>query len=171
MQQEAEQHGISTDYVYVSQLNVQPCTGCMKCRNALHCCLPEDDAHKVLALLGEADVLVVGAPCYWGNMPGQLKMLFDRMVYGMMGENRRGLPVALHKGKGAVIVTTCTTPWPFNVWFNQSRGTVKALREILKWSGFRIKAVIEKAGTKHNPCLTEKEINRCRRTIRKLFVD
>lgn len=26
----------------------------------------------------------MGAPCYWGNIPGQMKLLFDRIVYGMM---------------------------------------------------------------------------------------
>jgi len=56
-----------------------------------------------------------------------------------MGESPKGIPQALHKGKKAVIVSTCSTPWPFNIWFNQTRGVVKALREILKWSGFSIK--------------------------------
>ena len=107
----------------------------MKCRSSRQCVLPADDAQRVLSLVAESDVLIVGAPCYWGNMPGTLKVLFDRMVYGLMGESTRGLPRPLHKGKRAILLTTCTTPWPFNVWFRQSRGTVRALHEILKWSG------------------------------------
>ena len=98
-------------------------------------------------------------------MPGTLKVLFDRMVYGLMRESTRGLPRPLHKGKRAILLTTCTTPWPFNVWFRQSRGTVRALREILKWSGFKIVRSVERGGTKTRP-LTERDLERCRRAVR-----
>ena len=121
----------------------------------------------MLSLIGAADVLVVGSPCYWGNMPGTLKVLFDRIVYGLMGESPHGMPLPLHKGKRAILVTACTTPWPFNIWFRQSRGTVRALREILKWSGFRIVRSIERGGTKTHP-LTERDLERCRRAVRRL---
>ena len=112
-------------------------------------------------------MLLIGSPCYWGNMPGTLKVLFDRMVYGLMGESPRGMPRPLHKGKRAILITACTTPWPFNVWFRQSRGTVRALREILRWSGFRVVKSIERGGTKTRP-LTERDLEKCRRAVRKL---
>lgn len=126
------------------------------------------DAQRTLQKIQWADVLIVGSPCYWGNMNGHLKVVFDRIVYGMMGESPKGLPQALHKGKKAVIVSTCSTPWPFNIWFNQTRGVVKALREILKWSGFSIKGVIQKGGTKLHPELTESDKKKCRKIIRNL---
>ena len=107
-------------------------------------------------------MLVVGSPCYWGNLPGELKLLFDRIVYGMMGESPKGIPLPLHKGKKAIIVSTCTTPYPFNILFNQTRGTVKALKEILKWSGFKIVATVERGGTKKSP-LQEKDFRLCRK--------
>ena len=122
----------------------------------------------MLKQIEEAQALIIGAPCYWGNLPGQLKVMFDRIVYGMMGETSRGIPIGLHKGKKAVIVSTCTTPYPFNIFFNQTRGVVKALKEILKWSGFKVVSAIEKGGTKQHPGLTEREMKRCRRVIHKL---
>ncbi|OUP07908.1 iron-sulfur protein [Mediterranea sp. An20] len=167
MKQEAEGLGYEVMYETVSHLAVRPCTGCMKCRTSGHCILPSDDAQRMLSLIGAADVLVVGSPCYWGNMPGTLKVLFDRIVYGLMGESPHGMPLPLHKGKRAILVTACTTPWPFNIWFRQSRGTVRALREILKWSGFRIVRSIERGGTKTHP-LTERNLERCRRAVRRL---
>lgn len=169
MQQEAEAGGAETISMRVADLQVRPCIGCMKCRETLKCCLPEDDAQRVLQSIKEADALIIGAPCYWGNMPGELKVLFDRMVYGMMGENSLGLPRALHKGKKAIIVSTCTTPYPFNILYNQTRGVVKALKEILKWSGFKIVKAIEKGGTGKYPGLTEKELSVCRKAVRKLL--
>lgn len=167
MRQEAVDRHFEVWYEGISNLAVHPCTGCMRCRSMGRCVLPPDDAQRVLSLLSQADVLIVGSPCYWGNMPGTLKVLFDRIVYGLMGESRRGFPQPLHKGKRAILVTSCTTPWPFNVWFHQSRGTVRALREILKWSGFKIVSSIERGGTKVHP-LTERDLERCRRAIRKL---
>lgn len=168
MQQEAERCGWSTETVRMNNLRIQPCVGCMACRSTGRCSLPEDDAVKVLEMIRKADALVIGAPCYWGNIPGQLKLLFDRIVYGMMGETLRGLPRPLHKGKRAIIVSTCTTIFPFNILFNQSRGAVKALREILKWSGFKIVGTLEKGGTRKHPELTEREKERCKRLVRRL---
>ena len=115
-----------------------------------------------------ADALVVGTPCYWGNVPGQLKVLFDRMVYGMMGESRRAVPVPLMQGKRAAVVATCSTPWPFNRWFRQSSGTVRALREVFRWSGIRLMATVECGGRQPARPLSSREEARCRRVVRKL---
>lgn len=169
MKQEAESGGAEVTFVHISDLQVRPCIGCMKCRDSLKCCLPEDDAQKVLQAVKEADALIVGAPCYWGNLPGELKVLFDRMVYGMMGENSWGMPLPLHKGKKAIIVSTCTTPYPFNILYHQTRGVVRALKEILKWSGFKIVKTIERGGTKKYPELSDKEMARCRKSVHKLL--
>ncbi|MBP5458245.1 MAG: flavodoxin family protein [Paludibacteraceae bacterium] len=160
--------GCESSLVHINSLTLRPCIGCMKCRTTLNCCLPEDDAQRILKEITEADALIVGSPCYWGNMNGYLKVLFDRIVYGMMGESPSGVPIPLHKGKQAIIVTTCTTPFPFNILFKQSRGTVKALREILKWSGFKIVGTLEKGGTRKHPELTESEKKKCIRLARKL---
>ncbi len=168
IRQEAESCGWGTETVRVNDLKIQPCTGCMACRSTGKCRLPEDDAAKVLEQIRNADALIVGAPCYWGNIPGQLKLLFDRIVYGMMGETPNGLPRPLHKGKRAVIVSTCTTIFPFNILFGQSRGAVKAVREILKWSGFKVVGTLEKGGTRKHPALTEREKERCRKRVRRL---
>ena len=168
MAEEARIRGAEVEAISIHKLQVRPCTGCMACRSRQACVLPEDDAQRTLQKIQWADVLIVGSPCYWGNMNGHLKVVFDRIVYGMMGESPKGLPQALHKGKKAVIVSTCSTPWPFNIWFNQTRGVVKALSEILKWSGFSIKGVIQKGGTKQHPELTESDKKKCRKIIRNL---
>ena len=127
IKEEAEKQGANVPAIHVHDLQIKPCNGCMNCRKNLTCVLPEDGAQATLQLINKCDVLVVGSPCYWGNLPGELKILFDRIVYGMMGESPKGIPQPLHKGKKAIIVSTCTTPYPFNILFNQTRGTVKAL--------------------------------------------
>ena len=129
--------------------------------------MPEDDAQRVLALIQQADAIVIGAPCYWGNIPGQLKLLFDRIVYGMMRDTPR-FPEPLMKGKRLVCISTSTTPFPFNILMNQSRGAIRALREIGRFSGWKIVDTIERGGTATRPQLSPRDISKCHKAFRKL---
>ena len=102
-------------------------------------------------------------------MNGYLKVLFDRIVYGMIGENKSNIPTPKHKGKRAIIVTTSTTAWPFNILFHQTSGVVRALKQILHYSGFNIQGIIQKGGTRKYPDLTDKEQEKCRKIIRRII--
>lgn len=159
--------GVEVTEVYANDLQIKPCMGCMVCRSKRHCVLPEDDAQRVLALIQQADAIVIGAPCYWGNIPGQLKLLFDRIVYGMMRDTPR-FPEPLMQGKKAVFISTCTTPFPFNILMNQSRGAIRALREIGRFSGWKIVDTIERGGTATRPQLSPRDISKCHKAFRKL---
>ena len=159
--------GIEVTEVYANDLQIKPCMGCMVCRTKNACVLPEDDAQRVLALIQQADAIVIGAPCYWGNIPGQLKLLFDRIVYGMMRDTPR-FPEPLMKGKRLVCISTSTTPWPFNILMNQSRGAIRALREIGRFSGWKIVDTVERGGTAIRPQLSPRDIRKCHKAFRKL---
>ena len=159
--------GIEVTEVYANDLQIKPCMGCMACRSKRHCVLPEDDAQRVLTLIGQADAIVIGAPCYWGNIPGQLKLLFDRIVYGMMRDTPR-FPEPLMKGKRLVCISTSTTPFPFNILMNQSHGAIRALREIGRFSGWKIVDTIERGGTATRPQLSPRDISKCHKAFRKL---
>ena len=114
---EALPEGCDIEWFGVGELNVRPCTGCMKCRSTGRCALPQDDAHRVAEAIRGADLLIVGSPCYWGNMSGQLKLLFDRVVYAMMGERPNGRCCsrpAIRSGLsafGAVSRAACSVRW------------------------------------------------------------
>ncbi len=168
LKQEAECLGAEVEEIWVQGLTVRPCMGCMACRSKHACVLPEDDAQRVLEKIKAADALVVAAPCYWGNIPGTLKLLFDRMVYGLMDEKSAGLPLPLHKGKRCVLISTSTTPWPFNILLHQSHGAIRAMKEVCKYSGFKIVATIEKGGTKGQKALPERILRRCRKAAGRL---
>lgn len=165
MRQEAEQRGDEVQVVYTNDLTVKPCTGCMVCRTKLKCSMAEDDSQRVLRMMRDSDAVIMGAPCYWGNIPGQMKLLFDRMVYGMMRDTPR-FPEPLMKGKKCVLLSTCTTPWPWNIWFKQSRGATRAMREICRYSGFKVVTTIERGGTAMRPQLSERDRQKCRKAIR-----
>ncbi len=168
MREEAEKHGDKVEMVYTNDLSVKPCTGCMACRTRGRCVLAEDDSQRVLGMMQDADAIIMGAPCYWGNIPGQMKLMFDRQVYGMMRDTPR-FPEPLMKGKRCILVSTCTTPWPFNIWMNQSRGAIRAMKEIGRYAGFKIVKTIERGGTVMHPTLTDKDKKKCRKAIQKLY--
>ncbi|MGN0731170.1 MAG: flavodoxin family protein [Treponema sp.] len=169
IEKEACGNGHSVTFIDAHSLSFLSCKGCMACRSKTQCILPADDAHKIADLIQKCDAIVVGSPVYWGNISGELKRLFDRLVGVMMGESKMGLPLPLHKGKNAVIVTACTTPFPFNVLAEQTTKAVKALKEILSYSGFKIKAKIILPGTKGMKELPPKIEKKSRRAAKRIF--
>lgn len=156
----AERHKV--EWIDVYDLETRPCIACMKCRPDWECVLPEDDAHIVGRKIKEAQGLIVGTPTHWGNMSTQLKLLFDRNVPVFMGEKASGMPIPLQKGKPAVIVTACTTPWPLNFIVAESRGAIRAVRNVLHYGGYRILGKLVKPGSKKKPQTSQKLLKRGR---------
>lgn len=66
------------------------------------------------------------------------------------GSRPNGMPLPRQKGKSAIIVIACTTPWPFNFLLPESRGAVRAVREVPHYGGYRVRGVLVRPGTKQN---------------------
>lgn len=160
--------GADVHWYDVNDLNVRPCTGCMRCRSTRICILPEDDAHKIAEEMNLCDILLLGTPVYWGNMSGQMKVVFDRIVPTLMDETKRGIPIPLHKGKKAVIVTACTTIWPISVLFHQTTNALHAMKEILRYSGFKVVGKLVLSGTKGRTEIPQKILDKGKRLGGKL---
>lgn len=159
---------VLVEWVDVGSLNMKHCLGCMKCRTSGTCALPEDDAHAIGGMISKADGLIIGTPTHWGNMSAPLKLLFDRNVPVFMGVKPSGMPQAMQKGKPAIIVTACTTPWPLNHIARESRGAVHAVKHVLKYGGYTIVGTIVKPGTKKDPGISQGLLKRARGLGRKL---
>jgi hypothetical protein len=157
------------EWIDVCKLSMKYCTTCMVCREKETCILPEDDAHLVGKKIQDADALVIGTPTHWGNMCAPLKLLFDRNVPVFMGESPKGIPQPRQKGKRAAIVTACTTPWPFNFIFPQSRGAIRAVKEVLHYGGYKIVGTIAKPGTKKSKDISSYLKAKARRSGEKLI--
>jgi len=167
----ARRKGHDIAWVDVYDLHMKPCVSCMKCRPDGACRLPADDAQEVGRKIREADGIVIGTPTHWGNMSSQLKCLFDRNVPVFMGEKQNGMPLPRQKGKQAIVVTACTTPWPFNVIYPESRGAVRAVREVLGSGGYRLIGKVVKAGTKKHPEISGKELRKAREAGSRFTMD
>lgn len=140
--------GHNVEAVRIHDLHIKPCIGCMKCRPDQPCILPCDDANLLAEEVRWADFIIIGCPVYWGNMPGALKLFFDRNVplfeYAE-AKAIRYIPGPMLRGKRAALVVSCVAPFPYNLLRSQSRGTIGALRVILKAAGVRILRVINVA--------------------------
>lgn len=161
----ARKAGAETTTAELYRMKYAPCTGCMRCRTTEHCSLPHDAAHDLGEAIREADLLIIGTPTYWGGMAARLKQLFERLVPLFMGLSRHGLPQPRLKGHRALVIAACTTPWPFNILFGQSRGAVREVRKVLGAGGMKI-ARVEIAGTKPmNGVLPETAARRITRQV------
>lgn len=167
VESQAKECGAQTEFIAMTECSFRSCIGCMKCRGGNICVLPSDDAHLIAQKLQQCDVLVIGSPVYWGNVTGDLKRLFDRLVGVMLDENKFAMPMPLCKGKRAFIVTACTTPFPFNVLCRQTSGAERALSEILGWSGFKVKTLASVPGTKGRKEIPARAVQKARNAIKK----
>jgi multimeric flavodoxin WrbA len=158
-------HKIQT--VRIADLEMKPCIGCMKCRPDHPCILPQDGANVLAENIKWADFIIIGCPVYWGSMPGPLKTFFDRNVplfeYAE-AKAIRYIPKPQLRGKRAALVVSAIAPFPYNLLRSQSRGTIGALKTILKAGGVRVEWVLNVADS----CNFEKKKGRYLRKARRL---
>ncbi len=157
-------HKIET--VRICDLKMKPCIGCMKCRPDQTCVLPHDDAHMLAEKVRWADFIIIGCPVYWGNMPGTLKLFFDRNVplfeYAE-AKAIRYVPKPQLRGKRAALVVSCVAPFPYSLLRSQSRGTIGSLRTILKAAGVRIEWVLNVSDSYNFEKKKERYLKKARR--------
>ncbi len=138
------------DTVRIQDLEMRPCIGCLKCRPDKLCVLPRDDAHILAEKIKEADLLIIGSPVYWGNMPGTLKVFFDRNVSLFEyceAKPIKYIPRPQLKGKRAILIVSGAAPFPYNLLPSQSRGTIRSLKTVLRAGGIKIVSIINVSNT------------------------
>jgi len=75
----AGSRGAETEKVFVDELGINSCQGCLECRQE-GICRQEDNLHEIVRKIEEADAVVIGSPIYGNYMTGQLKILLDRLM-------------------------------------------------------------------------------------------
>lgn len=73
----ARQNGHETQLINLYDKRIELCKGCWAC-NKKGKCFMDDDFHEIYEQLVESDVIIIGSPCYWGNITGIMKNFFDR---------------------------------------------------------------------------------------------
>lgn len=143
----AEDNGHLVKQVHLAGLNIQDCKGCMSCQDSGFCAF-RDDITMIEEDIKRADVIVWASPTHWGNVSALTLKVFERLFGFFVQEMPAGLPRKRQGyGKQAVLITTCSTAFPFNWLFNQSRSTLNRMREVCRYSGLEVVAVLVLPGT------------------------
>lgn len=80
-----------SEYIYIDKMNIKPCRGCLSCwgRPDGSCFIKDDDVPLIRKKLEEADIIIWSFPLFLFSIPGQMKVLWDRivgMVHPYMGQ-------------------------------------------------------------------------------------
>jgi multimeric flavodoxin WrbA len=77
--------GSEAELVWLIDLNVGYCTGCMRCTFEGNC-WQKDGMTNLYKTLIDCEALVLGSPCYYGDVSGLVKSMMDRSIaLGYMG--------------------------------------------------------------------------------------
>ncbi len=71
-----------SEIIDVAALTVKPCLDCLSCwgRSEGECVIKDDDVPFVKQKILSADIIILSFPLFFFGMPGQMKMLLDRLL-------------------------------------------------------------------------------------------
>ncbi|MGN0571207.1 MAG: flavodoxin family protein [Candidatus Fimenecus sp.] len=99
-------NGVDVRKYCIGELQIRYCKGCKKCYSD-GICIQDYDVNAVVMEILSSDYVVIAAPSYWADVPGQLKTFFDRNTpYGDTNPNRvykankpiKGIAIAVRAG-------------------------------------------------------------------------
>lgn len=106
-----------SEIVDVAALNIKSCRDCLSCwgRSAGECVIKDDDVPSVKQKILSADIIVLSFPLFFFGMPGQLKMLLDRLLSMLNAYSGQEVPEngSFHgfrydmSGKKFIIISGC----------------------------------------------------------------
>lgn len=92
--------GHDVKVIYLNDLNIRPCQGCLGCLKDGVCKI-KDDMKDVKKYILESDLIVFATPVYWFSVSSQLKLVIDRMISFMDTNYNSRI-----KGKKAITLMT-----------------------------------------------------------------
>lgn len=161
------------NWIDINALCIKPCISCLKCRPGSPCLLPPDDAHKIAKMIRDADALVIGSPTYFGNITGPLKTLIDRCLtaFEEIVANGLEMPVPIHPGQKAALVTACNIPAPMSHLPTQGAGTIAAMQIVINAGGYDLVGSIIVDGAAALTGIPEEIKQKTRQIAAKLVAD
>jgi multimeric flavodoxin WrbA len=90
--------GTESELVWLIDLNLGYCTGCWRCVTEGKC-WQEDGMTGLYKKMIDCDAMVIGSPCYYGEVSGLVKSMMDRSIaLGYMGIGKES-ETAMHGRK------------------------------------------------------------------------
>lgn len=98
-----KKRGCDVRTIYLNDLNIRPCQGCLACVPEGICKI-NDDMKDIRKYIIESDLIVYASPVYWFAPSSQLKVVIDRSMPFLDTEYNSRI-----KGKKAVTIMTCAS--------------------------------------------------------------
>ena len=94
-------NGAETELVHLYDLDYKGCTSCFSCKlkegkNFGHCAM-NDELTLILRKIEQTDAIILGSPCYWGNITGEMKSFLERLLFQNMVYDNNNTPVIKKK--------------------------------------------------------------------------
>jgi len=72
--------GMESELVFLSDLTIGFCTGCLSCVKNRGVCIKDDDMKGLLGKMIAAQAIVLGSPNYYYDVSGLMKNMIDRSI-------------------------------------------------------------------------------------------
>jgi multimeric flavodoxin WrbA len=146
---QATANGYEVTFVNLYKKDIAYCTGCMGCKKTSVCVI-KDDMQDIRKAFIQSDLIVMACPTYFANVTAPVKNMLDRLVGAVMDDNDSVIPKPkLSKKQKYILMTTCSTPFPFDRLAGQSTGCLKAMKEVMHISGMSCAGKVVFAGTRN----------------------
>ncbi|MDR0198586.1 MAG: flavodoxin family protein [Methanomassiliicoccaceae archaeon] len=101
---EMAKEGFETEHVQMYGSVMTPCNDCGSCgiRGDGRCINEDDDMNSYLEKLTGADAIILAAPSYYGGIPGQMKILLERISF-VSSTSSSGNPLARKVGAAIAV--------------------------------------------------------------------
>ena len=81
----AAAQGAQTESFNLYDVNYKGCVSCFACKmkggKSYGRCAVKDDISPILAKVGEADVIILASPLYFGTVTGEMRSFMERLVF------------------------------------------------------------------------------------------
>jgi multimeric flavodoxin WrbA len=101
--------GADTELIHLIDLNFTGCRSCFACKRlggkSFGRCAAKDDMTVILNRILEAEAVIISAPVYFGDVPGMVRNLFERLWFPGLMYRRDGACAYDKKVKVGLIYT------------------------------------------------------------------
>ncbi len=149
----AKEQGAETQAWYFSDLDIEPCRGCLCCHQGDRGCVIKDDMQKLYVAIEQAGAIVLGSPIYMGQMSAQAKIFTDRLFAQI---SPRFSPFYKERTVKKKLILTFNQGNPDPGMFQQYIDYTKHMFEMLE---FDVELVPVVAGMRNGPASERKDLH------------
>jgi multimeric flavodoxin WrbA len=156
----AAERGAETQSWSFSDLDIQPCQGCLYCHETSdRGCIINDDMQKLYVAIEQADAIVLGSPIYMGQMSAQAKTILDRLFAYI---SPRFSPFYKEKSVKKKLTLVFTQGNPHANMFQVYLEYTKSMFQLLE---FDVQGVHVVAGMREEPAHEKKDLHTTMKNI------